>query len=104
MTELIAGSVKPENGNICIFCDDFESDQLRNLANSLKEKAAGFAVVLSGSDDSGYKYVIASEANDVSEFVKAANAALSGRGGGRGNMASGSFASSRDAIEKYFVF
>ena len=39
---------------------------------------------------------------DISAEVKKATAALMGRGGGRGNMAEGSFGASLDEITQYF--
>lgn len=102
MADLIASSVEASDKNICIFCNDFLPDQLRYLANNLKDKTPGCVVAFSGTDAEGYKYVVISEKNDVSDFVKKANASLLGRGGGRGNMASGSFGATREQIENYF--
>jgi len=102
MAELIASSVQPTSSDICIFCDDFEPEQLRSLANAIKEKTPGFVTAVCGCDCAGYKYVIVSESNDVADYVRSANSALGGRGGGRQNMASGSFAASEEAIKKYF--
>jgi alanyl-tRNA synthetase len=62
---------------------------------------ADFAAVLCGNDNDGYKYSLGSKNIDMSEFVKAANKALNGRGGGRGNVVQGSFASDRESIDKY---
>ena len=72
------------------------------IANDIKDKTKKIAVVLSGDDESGYKYVIISKDSDVLKITKNANNALSGRGGGRDNMATGTFGAKGEEIEKYF--
>ncbi len=86
----------------CLFVEDADIPDLRLIGNDLKDKTEAFSVVLSGNDNDGYKYVIISKESDVSEITKTANTALSGRGGGRGNMSSGSFNATKEEIEKYF--
>ncbi len=100
--ELLAASVEATDKNVCLFCDDADADSLRLIANKLKDKTSAYGVALTGDDDNGYRYVIVTAAGEVSSFVKEANAALSGRGGGRGEMASGTFSAKREEIEKYF--
>ena len=82
LSELEAASVQPTDGNICLFCTDADGDGLRCMANILKEKTPRLAVVLSGSDDSGYTYVMAMSSGEIAPIAKAANLALNGRGGG----------------------
>jgi len=98
----LVDSIEASDSNVCLFCDDVDADSLRLIANKLKGKTSAYGAVLTGDDEKGYRYVIVTSAGDVSGFVKEANAALSGRGGGRGEMASGTFSAKRDEIEKYF--
>ena len=77
-------------------------DMLRLVANDAMDKAGDILVVLCGSNDEGYKYVMATRAGDISPAVKQANSALNGRGGGKGNMAQGSFGAKLDQIIKHF--
>ena len=102
MAELITKDIKETNGNIVVFADDMDVPSLRVIANDIKNKTPEFAVVLSGNDKDGYKYVIISDGKDVSLITKDANNALSGRGGGRDNMATGTFGATGEEIEKYF--
>lgn len=102
LATLTIKSVEQSDKNICVFCDGFTPDQLRMIANEIKDRTPAYVAVLSGSDTDGYKYVIATDAGDVSEFVKSANAVLSGRGGGKGTMASGTFGALRKDIEGFF--
>ena len=99
----IAQSAAPSDGNICVFCNSLPANYLQTVASDLALKAGGVAIALTGNDDEGYKYTIAVNDGDIMPFVKQANEALSGRGGGRGSIASGSFAATKQQIEKYFA-
>ncbi len=96
-----ADSILLQDGNVCIFEDDLDTDGLRHLANEGKKKCNIFAV-LSGNENSGYNYIIASEKVNLREFVKDANKELSGRGGGREDMVQGCFGATKNEILKYF--
>lgn len=102
ITAVIAQGVQPSDGNICLYNSMLTPDMLRLVANEAMSKAGGILVVLCGSDDEGYKYVMATADGDISPAVKDANSALNGRGGGKGNMAQGSFGVKLEEIEKYF--
>lgn len=102
LAKITVDSLPESDGVICLFVEDADIPNLRLIGNDLKEKTASFGVILSGNDNEGYKYVIISKNSDVSEITKNANVALSGRGGGRGNMSSGSFGAAKEEIEKYF--
>lgn len=95
-------SEKIDDGTKCavVFEDNLEVFELRQLCEMLIEKA-DFAAVLCGNDEDGYKYALGSKNIDMLAFVKAANSALNGRGGGRGSIVQGSFASDRDSIDEY---
>lgn len=99
---LKAETIKGTRGNICIFEESADSDTLRLLANLVKKKTKKMCCVLSGSDDSGYSYVIASENVNLRELSRDINTALSGRGGGREDMIQGSFSAQKQEIENYF--
>ena len=88
--------------NICLFANDLDAGYLRLAANDLKEKTSGFAVVLTGSDEAGYRYIIISKEKDVSEITAKANSALKGKGGGKGNMSSGTFGVPQEEIQSFF--
>ena len=87
---------------ICQFFADAGNDSLRLAANVLKEKTSSLAVALSGTDEEGYTFVMAKNEGEISQTVKDATNALSGRGGGKGTMASGRFNSSKKEIEDFF--
>ena len=78
-------------------------EELREIANLIKEKRKGLFVLLSGVDFD-YKFVIVSAGDDVGAMSCEITGALNGRGGGRGEMIQGSFVSSLDEIENYFKY
>ena len=100
LAENMAYSVPFTEGNRVVVLDGFSIDELRAFSNIAKEKVRGFLVALSGEGEE-YKYVISS-AEEISQRIKEINAALKGKGGGRGNMAQGSFGVSLEKIEAYF--
>jgi alanyl-tRNA synthetase len=103
IASVIAEGVQPSDGNVCLYNGILTPDMLRLVANDAMDKVQGILVVLCGNDSDGYKYVMATSQGDISSWVKDANTALNGRGGGKGNMAQGSFASTLEEIEKYFL-
>lgn len=102
MAVSIANSAAESNGNLCVFCEDLPANYLQTVASALAQKSNGVAVAFTGNDEEGYKYTMAVKDGDVMPFVKQANEALNGRGGGKGSVASGSFAATKTEIEKYF--
>ena len=79
-----------------------DSEAMRELANEMMAKTEKPIAVVSFAADT-HKYVLAQRDSDISSLVRAVNAALSGRGGGRGSMASGSFSATREQIVDYFA-
>jgi alanyl-tRNA synthetase len=102
IAEILKENLENSDKNICLKLKNMEIGDLRIVANELKDKTSAFLILLSGNDEAGYRYVIISGDNDASEFTKNANLALSGRGGGRGNMTSGTFMAKFCDIEGYF--
>ena len=58
--------------------------------------------MLSGNDGD-YKYVIASDTENLKNIIADINRTLNGKGGGKPNMMQGSFSASLSEIEKYFL-
>ena len=98
---IYADSLPETDGNLTVHLSHIAPADLREFANLAGNRVSGILVALSGNDGD-FKYVIKSSGRDVSEFIREANASLSGRGGGRGAMAQGSFAATFDEIKKYF--
>lgn len=102
IVKLTVESADTTKEKLCLFFDDMDMDGLRFGANLLLEKKVPFAALLSGDDENGYSYVLVTSDGDVSSQTKSANEALSGRGGGKGPMATGKFMASEEEIRTYF--
>ena len=98
--ELKRDSLKEDETCAVFFEENMEPFELRLFTEMLLEKVPS-AAVFSGNDEEGYKYAVASTKTDMSAFIKEANKALGGRGGGRGNIMQGAFTASRDETERY---
>lgn len=98
--ELKRDSVKDDETCAVFFEENMEPLELRLFTEMLLEKVPS-AAVFSGNDEEGYKYAVGSTKTDMSAFIKEANKALGGRGGGRGNIMQGAFTASRDETERY---
>ncbi|MBQ1260939.1 MAG: hypothetical protein IIX96_02910 [Clostridia bacterium] len=101
IARFIGENIAPVSKTALYFVPDLSIAALRELANAAMAKTDGLIVALSGSERS-YRYVIAQNSSDVSQTVKKANAALFGKGGGRGAMAQGSCFATEDEIRAYF--
>ncbi len=97
-----AEGIEKTGGNLCIFEEDLSGDDLRFLANAVKEKCGGICAVLSGNDKQGYTYCLASDSVDLKEKSAEINSALNGRGGGSKVMIFGSFNATKAEIEDFF--
>ena len=98
--ELKRAAVKEGETCAVFFEDNMEPFEMRLFVEMLLEKVPS-AAVFSGNDQDGYKYAIGSTKTDMSAFIKEANKALNGRGGGRGDIMQGSFNSKAAETESY---
>ena len=97
--KLKAQSVE-EKERIVVFCDIEDTNDLREYADILSEKAKEFAAVFSGKNEE-FKYVIITKNGyDVNSLCKELNSRFSGRGGGRGGIVQGSLKGEKEKIEE----
>lgn len=99
--EALANTYEATEGNAIISLEGFAPEELRAFANAYKAKVKGYLVVLSG-EEKNYRYIIMKNNAELSSDVKEINKALLGRGGGRGEMVTGTFASTLCEIKRYF--
>ena len=83
------------SGDVLLFLGDATPEALRRCCLAVAETCGGRCAVFSGTDGD-YKYAVSGA------DVKAMNAVLHGRGGGKGGFAQGSAACSRAEIEAFF--
>lgn len=90
--------------SIILFEDSDDMLALRNFVNGAVKKTEKICAVFAGNDESGYKYIIASEKIPLRALSKEITAALGGKGGGSDAMIQGSTPASREQIERFFKF
>ena len=90
------------DGNRLIFEKDADMNFLRNYINIALKSTAEICAAFSGDDNTGYKYIIASEKVDLKAKANDINSALKGSGGGKPNMIQGSVSASEAEIRAYF--
>ena len=91
------------DGNLCLFEEGLDQNTLRSLVNAGMEKCGGICAAFTGSDESGYRYVMGSRTVDLRAESKTIHAALGGKGGGQPTMIQGSIPARRGEIEAYFA-
>ena len=96
-----AAAIAPTEGNICIFDSTLDEPALRALINEAVKKCGGVAAVFSGSDDTGFRYIIGSRSVDLKSAAKVINEGISGRGGGSPNMIQGNCSACTETIQKF---
>ena len=87
-------------GNICVFDKVLDEVALRELVNLLMEKCGGMAGAFSGSDETGYMYIIGSKNIGLRSHSREINAAINGKGGGTAEMIRGRASTSAENIQK----
>ena len=87
-------------GDTLLITEPLEGDGVRRLCDAVAKRAGGRCAVFSGADG-GYRYAVIAQ-EDITPLVKAMNAALSGRGGGRNGFAQGSVACTAEEIRAFF--
>ncbi len=85
------------------FEDSMTPVEARRFCEFLLEHGKGTCCAVFTKQGEGWYYVIGSRSIDVRPLVKTANAALSGRGGGKPEMAQGTMAAPREKIEAELI-
>lgn len=88
-------------GDVLLFERALSPDALRRLTDAVMQTCGGRCAVFSG-EDGNYKYAIGQAGGDLRDTVKALNAALNGRGGGKPFFAQGSVSASSNEIASFF--
>ena len=102
LTEIKIGALQETQGNLVIFEEDLDMDNLRELINAAKEKCGGMAAGFLGSDEEGYRYIIGGKDIDLRAKSKEINAAIKGKGGGKSEMIQGTAGATAAEIKAYF--
>ena len=100
LAQLKAESFSYTEGNICVFDNVLDEVALRELVNLLMEKCGGMAGAFSGSDETGYLYIIGSKNINLRERSREINAAINGKGGVTPEMIRGRASTTAENIQK----
>lgn len=84
------------------FDSKLSGNEPRELMNLVLKKGTEVCAVFAGNEESGYRYVIGSETEDVRPYSKILKEQFDGRGGGKPVMVQGSVNGSEEAIRKVF--
>jgi alanyl-tRNA synthetase len=99
-----AGEAHAGEGDTLLIEKPLRSDGARRLADAVARRCGGLAAVFAGADGEKYNYaLVRADGAEIAPLVKALNAALHGRGGGRNGFAQGSVQARRDEIEAFFA-
>lgn len=90
-------------GNLVIFDELLDNNNLRNLVNAGVPLAGGVCAAFQGNDTDGYRYIIGSANVKLRAWAKEFNAALNGRGGGSEEMIQGTVTASAEEIRTYLA-
>ena len=105
MEESVFAAIAQEQagkGDVLLFQPPMKPDSVRKLADAAAKTCGGLAAVFAG-EGIHYAYALGrADGQDISAQIKAMNAALHGRGGGRNGFAQGSVEAEQNAIEAFF--
>ena len=89
-------------GDVLLLWEPLSSDGVRRLCDAVSAVCGGRCAVFAG-EENAYKYAVMAPGRDIREWVKALNAALRGRGGGRDGFAQGSVQAAEAEIRAFFA-
>ncbi len=88
-------------GDVVVVRQGLKGDNVRRFCDMIAAVCGGRAAVF-GGEEGAYQFAVIDNANDVGPAVKAMNAALNGRGGGKGGFAQGKVAATEAEIMDHF--
>ena len=89
-------------GDVLLVESSMQPDAARRLADAVARSCGGLAAVFAGAEDRYVYALVHGRGQDIAPLVKALNAALHGRGGGRSGFAQGSVQAGEAEIRAFF--
>lgn len=84
-------------GDVLLWEEGMESEAVRRLCDAVMNVCGGLCAVVSDCGEDGLRYALGQPGGDLREAVKALNAALNGRGGGKPFFVQGTWHASKNA-------
>jgi alanyl-tRNA synthetase len=94
--------IDPGDDPVCLFEEELSPVGLREFSTMLAQRRGGVCAVFSGSDEAGYRYAMASSADDMRVLSREMHKDLGGRGGGSRELAQGAVTSTKENIGRWF--
>ena len=88
----------PGASDVFLFFPDTDPRAAREAVTDLAKRHAGYAGIFTGTDETGYQFVIASDGADAREAASVLRREFGARGGGRSAMVQGSVQAAAAAI------
>lgn len=104
LQDMRAAALPPTDGNRCLFEDGLDAQGQRQLLNRVASSCGGLCGIFSGSDETGYSYVIGRRdpTLDLRRLADTVRTSLNARGGGSAEMLQGRAKATRREIETFF--
>lgn len=88
-----------ESDTAVLFVDQMDTIAIRNTVNTLTERYTGYCAVFSGSEDSGYQFIVGSKQKDCKELAQIFRTELGAKCGGNTPMIQGSVTATKERIK-----
>lgn len=102
LNALKLASIPETEENICIFDDSMDGNTLREFATGGMKKTSAIFAVFSGTEETGYQFVIGSEKIKLKAKIAEIKNALGGKCGGSDKMLFGHAEAKKEQILSYF--
>ena len=102
LNALKLASIPETEENICIFDDSMDGNTLREFATGGMKKTTAIFAVFSGTEETGYQFVIGSETIKLKAKIAEIKNALGGKCGGSDKMLFGHAEAKKEQILSYF--
>lgn len=103
LNALKLASIQETEENICVFDDSMDGNTLREFATGGMKKTSAVFAVFSGTDETGYQFVISSETIKLKALIPIYKSVLGGKCGGSDKMLFGHAEAKKEDILSYFA-
>ena len=86
-----------------LFEEELDKNVAREYVNAAVARGAALAGVFTGTDGTGYSYVLGSAAEDLRQVAAQMKTALNAKGGGKSEMIQGQVEASKERLRSFFL-
>lgn len=92
-----------EREHAVLFVDPMDTIAIRNTVNELVELYSGYCGVFSGSEETGYQFIVGSKQADCKQLAQTLRETFGAKCGGNTPMIQGSVSASKEYLERFFL-